>query len=367
LSSPKKFASLQFLDSAQGIPGPTWNAQLNFSDSTSTTLSNVTDPDWTQNGNNARTSVGLVGRTASWSGFYTGTLNLFEHDFTLSPGDQAKVLNSIKLTRTGGGILMFFALSGPAVVTGPTITATGSPLPALSATYGTASPDKILLMIGSNDINLGYDMPNAPARLSTLITHIYGYRPNVKLFVASIIPMVGHEPDVQAFNATIPGIVASHQALGRNVVYVPMYETMNINTDLADGLHPNALGYQHMAQAWDTALHPNYSTWASAHGVTGGKDAVGPDGISNLLLYALDLKLDGTNGSPGTLTAKLLGFTKRAEAVANGDVTYTIETSPDLQNPWTTGTPDVNDGTTISYTLPTGENKIFARLKVTSP
>ncbi|MCF7733837.1 MAG: SGNH/GDSL hydrolase family protein [Akkermansiaceae bacterium] len=881
LSSPKKFTSLQFLNSGQGVPGPTWNAQLNFSDSTSTTLSNVTDPDWTKNGNNARTSVGLVARNASWSGFYTGTLNLFEHDFTLSPGDQAKVLNSIKLTRTGGGILMFFALSGTAVVTGPTITAPGSPLSALSTIYGTASsytsftvsgvnmtagilvtasagfevsqssgsgygstttvgssgtiatttvyvrlaaaapvgtynsqnivlsinagaatiawtvpygssvtalaptytlssaqatgspvsgttrdfttpqiyritaqdatykdytvtvtvasgihavdltgpgdgpqfgtlfsvgwdftvnqtitvtslgqfdpdknpqtntvaiyqrggaklastsvlatspaelsgtysaryaaittlvlpagnyvvmstqngdnfiapggsptatfgtgitwnkgvalgagsaagplpatapanwpiendttfryfgptfkyttvppvpptqlaiptvngganptvgtafsvvvqardaggtpqnvtaatvvslslktgtgslggtlsgtltagtssvaisgityskaesgvvltatrtngdsltagdsaaftvaaqpplstlgaimpmgdsitlgvpvaggyrdplytllnnrgdtctfvgsltdyatstlnaagqahheghsgyviangggrsgldenlagwigpgaanPDKILLMIGSNDINLGYDMANAPTRLSTLITHIYGYRPEVKLYVASIIPMVGHEPDVQAFNATLPDIVASHQALGRDVVYVPMYEGMNINTDLSDGLHPNALGYQHMAQVWDTALHPDYSTWASAHGVAGGKNAVGPDGISNLLLYALNLKLDGTNGSPGTLTGNVLSFTKRAEAVANGDVTYAIESSPDLQDPWTIVSPEVNDGTTISFTLPTGEGTIFARLKVTSP
>jgi lysophospholipase L1-like esterase len=120
---------------------------------------------------------------------------------------------------------------------------------------GAVSPTNILLMIGSNDINLGYNMTNAPARLSDLITHICSYRPSVKLYVASIIPMVGHEPDVQAFNATIPGIVASHRALGRNVVYVPMYEALNINTDLVDGLHPNALGYLHMAQAWDTALH----------------------------------------------------------------------------------------------------------------
>ena len=120
---------------------------------------------------------------------------------------------------------------------------------------GAEDPDKILLMIGSNDINLGYDMTNAPTRLSNLISHMYGYRTNVKLYVASIIPMVGHEPDVQAFNAAIPGIAASHRALGHDVVYVPMYESLNISTDLADGLHPNALGYLHMAQAWDTALH----------------------------------------------------------------------------------------------------------------
>jgi lysophospholipase L1-like esterase len=116
-------------------------------------------------------------------------------------------------------------------------------------------PDKILLMIGSNDINLGYDMTNAPTRLHDLITHIYENRPDVKLYLASIIPMVGHESDVQAFNATIPGIVASHRTLGQNIVYVPMYEALDINTDLNDGLHPNAAGYQKMAAAWDTALH----------------------------------------------------------------------------------------------------------------
>ena len=112
---------------------------------------------------------------------------------------------------------------------------------------GAESPDKILLMIGSNDINLGYNMTNAPARLSDLITHIYSYRPSVKLYVASIIPMVGHDADVQAFNAAIPGIVTSQRALGHNAVYVPMYDALNISTDLADGLHPNAQGYQRMA------------------------------------------------------------------------------------------------------------------------
>ena len=120
---------------------------------------------------------------------------------------------------------------------------------------GKESPDKIILMIGSNDINLGYNMTNAPARLSDFITHIYGYRPHVRLYVASIIPMVGHESDVQAFNAAIPDIVVSHRALGHDVVYVPMHDALNISTDLSDGLHPNALGYLHMAQAWDTALH----------------------------------------------------------------------------------------------------------------
>ena len=113
----------------------------------------------------------------------------------------------------------------------------------------------------------------------------------------------------------------------------------------------------------------NYTSWASAQTppLTGGPSAVGHDGLTNLVVYALNLKTNGTNGSPGTLTGNVLSFAKRPDAVTNGDVSYAIETSPDLQNPWTIATPDVNNGSTISYTLPSGQGKIFARLKVTGP
>ncbi len=111
----------------------------------------------------------------------------------------------------------------------------------------------------------------------------------------------------------------------------------------------------------------SYATWAAGQTPPlGDASAMGPDGLSNLLIYALaGLKTDHANGSPGTLTNKVLSFNKRTDAVTNGDVTYTIETSPDLQNSWTPVSPDLNDATTISYTLPAGHGKIFARLVVT--
>jgi autotransporter-associated beta strand protein len=113
----------------------------------------------------------------------------------------------------------------------------------------------------------------------------------------------------------------------------------------------------------------DFGTWALANGVTGGPEGDSDnDGIKNLVEYALNLNFAGSDGSAGTLTGNVLSFTKRPEAVTNGDVSYSIETSPDLLNPWTPVSyvlPDVNDGTTISYTLPTGLGKIFARLVVT--
>ena len=122
------------------------------------------------------------------------------------------------------------------------------------------------------------------------------------------------------------------------------------------------------------AASSNYATWAAAQNPPlGAANVVGPDGLMNLLVYALaDLKTDRANGSPGTLTGNMLSFTKRPEAVANKDVTYTIETSPDLgvSTPWTAvgaGDPSLtNTDTVISYTLPDGVSggKVFARLKV---
>jgi uncharacterized repeat protein (TIGR02543 family) len=146
------------------------------------------------------------------------------------------------------------------------------------------------------------------------------------------------------------------------------------NTLVSGGGTPYAPGANFSITA-NTTLYAqwlinSYTTWADSNHVTGGEAAVGPDGISNLLLYALALKLDGTNGSPGTLTGSLLSFNKRAEAVANGDVTYAIETSTNLQDSSTPGdggwapvTPDTNNDSIISYTLPVAD-KIFARLRV---
>ena len=111
----------------------------------------------------------------------------------------------------------------------------------------------------------------------------------------------------------------------------------------------------------------NYASWAAAHGLSGGPTAVGNSGIPNLLLYALNPSSNGSNGSPGTLTGNVLSYSKRAEAVANGDVSYAIEESDDLglTDPWTEVTVyTTKDDTTISYTLPAGKGRTFVRLVV---
>ena len=112
----------------------------------------------------------------------------------------------------------------------------------------------------------------------------------------------------------------------------------------------------------------NYDSWAATQSppLTGGASAVGADGLSNLMIYAIDgLKTDHTNGAAGTLTGNLLTFTKRAEAISYGDVAWAIETSPDLVT-WTiqVSQPKGDATPTISYSLPGGAGVLFARLMV---
>jgi autotransporter-associated beta strand protein len=110
-----------------------------------------------------------------------------------------------------------------------------------------------------------------------------------------------------------------------------------------------------------------FSDWAADEGIA-GQPADGDfdrDGIENLLEYALGLGPTIPSAPPGTFDGRTISFPKGPAASANGDVTYAIQTSTTLTvGGWTTVTPTVNSPTLISYTLPTGQPKIFARLLV---
>ncbi|MFD9740525.1 ricin-type beta-trefoil lectin domain protein [Umezawaea sp. NPDC059074] len=116
----------------------------------------------------------------------------------------------------------------------------------------TSAPRTILLHIGTNDMNQNYDIANAPARLSALIDKIRLNAPAVELFVAQITPESDAtlESRVQAYNAAVPGIVAQK---GPRTHLVDMHSAIT-TADLADGVHPNAAGYDKMGARWHSAL-----------------------------------------------------------------------------------------------------------------
>ncbi len=122
------------------------------------------------------------------------------------------------------------------------------------------------------------------------------------------------------------------------------------------------------------AAPSNYASWANdpAKGNIPGEPAMGDfdhDGLTNLTEYALGKNPRTSSQPAGVLSGNVITFTQGADAIANGDVSWVIETSTTLTaGSWTPQvTQPAKDPTaTISYTLtPSSPAANFARLKVT--
>ncbi|MEO5914377.1 MAG: autotransporter-associated beta strand repeat-containing protein [Luteolibacter sp.] len=117
-------------------------------------------------------------------------------------------------------------------------------------------------------------------------------------------------------------------------------------------------------------LTVGYASWASTNGIA-GQPASGDfdkDGLTNLVEYGLGTNPAIPNKSTGTFSGGTIAFTKGSAAIANGDVSFVIEKSADLgkSDPWSPVVTQTapNGSVTISYTLPAGQPKGFARLKI---
>jgi lysophospholipase L1-like esterase len=136
-----------------------------------------------------------------------------------------------------------------------------SPLTPTSLTTNT--PHIVLLMIGTNDIDLQNDVANAPMRLGTLLDTIFTTAPDVTVLVAQITPTSDDTLNarIMTYNAAIPALVAARAAAGKHVLLVDMYASLASNasyktTLLYDRLHPNDAGYAKLADTWYAALGP---------------------------------------------------------------------------------------------------------------
>jgi lysophospholipase L1-like esterase len=122
-------------------------------------------------------------------------------------------------------------------------------------------PDIVTLMIGTNDVDIMLDLPNAPKRLGTLIDTITQTAPKALVVVAQIVPTQSDAENVrdQAFNGAMPALVKTFTDAGKHVMLVDMYSAYTKNPNfktalLANGLHPSDAGYAVMANVWWDAI-----------------------------------------------------------------------------------------------------------------
>jgi lysophospholipase L1-like esterase len=122
-------------------------------------------------------------------------------------------------------------------------------------------PHIVLLMIGTNDIDLQLDVANAPTRLGQLIDTIVDTAPSALVVVAQIVPSQDNvlNARIQTYNAAIPALVDSRVSAGRHLLLVDMYRAITANPNYQtvyffDRLHPNNAGYIVMANLWYGAI-----------------------------------------------------------------------------------------------------------------
>jgi lysophospholipase L1-like esterase len=116
-----------------------------------------------------------------------------------------------------------------------------------------ATPDLILLHIGTVDIRVGVDGPTVSTRLSRLLDDIMSRLPNAHIIVAQILPLGDPklEAVVKQYNAAIPGIAS---AKGSRMSVVNMHDSFSAADHLYDGIHPNDRGNEKMARVWEPAI-----------------------------------------------------------------------------------------------------------------
>ncbi len=136
----------------------------------------------------------------------------------------------------------------------------------VAAAMAAANPDVITLMIGTNDAWKGSaadgDPMSAPQfmipNLQHLLDDIYTAKPNVKVILSNLPriydwnqpPATADYQTVVDFNNQLPALVANQQLAGRSIYLVDSNSRLSINTDFADGLHPDDSGYQGVANAF---------------------------------------------------------------------------------------------------------------------
>ena len=125
-------------------------------------------------------------------------------------------------------------------------------------------PNVVLLMAGTNDMNIPTDPDTAPNRLGSLIDQITIACPDAAVLVAQLIHSgnAGTNDRIATYNNALVGVVAQRQKHGRHVLLAEGMSSALSEGDYNDTLHPNDSGYQKIANTWYSYLNiANNNGW----------------------------------------------------------------------------------------------------------
>lgn len=120
----------------------------------------------------------------------------------------------------------------------------------------TTQPDIVLIHLGTNDLRAGQSLESTMDELWDLIQALRQENPSIKVLLAQLIPIAGSEAEVEQLNQLI-ALVAEYMSIETSpVILVDQFSGFNaaMDQDTYDGVHPNQLGEQKLAERWFSAL-----------------------------------------------------------------------------------------------------------------
>ncbi len=161
------------------------------------------------------------------------------------------------------------------------------------------SPDIILLQIGTNDVSNGH-LDGSEERLHQLLDYLREKMPSGGKIFLTTIPDLGNtgwggnsNGDIAKYNELIKKVAGDYSS--KNVIYADIHSVINASTDLADGVHPNAGGYEKMGKYWyeqiKSYLDDPGTVQPSADPVPGSSELVYGDLDGDRMITGFDLAL----------------------------------------------------------------------------
>lgn len=117
-----------------------------------------------------------------------------------------------------------------------------------------ASPDFVLLHIGTNDVCQDQSVAGTVADIGGIIDALRTVNPRIRVLVAQLINSSNCPP--AALNAKLPALVDDKNSTESPIVLVDQYSGFDPATMTYDGTHPNDIGNSRMADRWFQQLAP---------------------------------------------------------------------------------------------------------------
>lgn len=115
-------------------------------------------------------------------------------------------------------------------------------------------PNLVLLNVGTNDCSFNIDLPNAGARMQSLVQSIFDAVPGVVVIMSTLIPSPGITDCAKDLSAQFRQVVPKIQngRLGLADFNAAMDQATMFSDD---PIHPNDYGYEFMASVWWQAIN----------------------------------------------------------------------------------------------------------------